>query len=423
MRKVLGVSLGRRSAGIALVESRLGSVRPVKTETVQLPGGNEELPGALEALLKQWKETSSPDGLVLGVGLQHFSHQLIEMPAMSRDDMRRALTFDLEKYLPLPVDEYVFDFIAFPSQQGKAKVLVLSLKRDFIDSLSRAAREAGVRILAVRSSTIESFCGMLETVDKKRCDGLFVNITDQTYEVVGVKDALPVYLKNIPRTTDPTDEIVRLSEVYPGDVYLSGDPDAATAGSLPGKKIQIPLPHVLARSGVRKSALSLDFLPAELAARGRDWYPYLIGGIACASLILFLLTGVVAYIKEVKALRAIESRMDVIRKQASGVLAARRRMEGLDKDRRAIRDFMYKSNIATQALRDLSETLPSDTWLINVSADEKGKVEIEGLTPKTSAVVTALEKSPAFRNVAFSAPIISREGEERFALRMELEGR
>ena len=423
MRKVLGVSLGRKSAGIALVESRLGAVRPVKTETVQLSGSDEERSAAVSEALKRWKHACSPDGLVLGVDLRHFSHQLVEMPAMSRDDMRRALTFDLEKHLPLPVDEYVFDFIAFPAQKGRMKVLVFSLKRDFIDSLSSAAREAGLRILAVRSGTVEAFCSLLEIVDKKKRDGLFVNITDQSYEVVGMKNALPVYLKNIPKTTDPTAEIERLKAVYPGEVFLNGDLDPETAGRVAGKRIQIPLPHAIARSGVKKGPLSMDFLPVELAASGRDWYPYLIGGIACAALTLFLLTGVVSYIKELKALQAVESRLDVIRKQASGVLAARKRMEGLGKDRRVIRDFMSKSNIATQALRDLSETLPPDTWLINVSADDKGRVEIEGLTPKTSAVVTALEKSPAFRNVAFSAPIISREGEERFALRMELEGR
>ncbi len=74
-------------------------------------------------------------------------------------------------------------------------------------------------------------------------------------------------------------------------------------------------------------------------------------------------------------------------------------------------------------MSELSEVLPKDSWLINIAVDDKGKVEIEGFTRKTSSVIAALEKSKAFKNVAFSAPILARDGEERFALTMEVEGR
>jgi hypothetical protein len=48
---------------------------------------------------------------------------------------------------------------------------------------------------------------------------------------------------------------------------------------------------------------------------------------------------------------------------------------------------------------------------------------MEGFSRKTADLVLALEKSGHFRAISFSAPIISREGEERFSLKLEVKSR
>ena len=47
---------------------------------------------------------------------------------------------------------------------------------------------------------------------------------------------------------------------------------------------------------------------------------------------------------------------------------------------------------------------------------------MEGFSPMTADLIVALEKSKAFKNIAFSAPIISKDKVERFALKMEAGG-
>jgi Tfp pilus assembly protein PilN len=71
-------------------------------------------------------------------------------------------------------------------------------------------------------------------------------------------------------------------------------------------------------------------------------------------------------------------------------------------------------------MRDLSRAVPADTWVINLSVDDKGNIEMEGFSRKTSDLVLALEKAGLFKSIAFAAPIISREGEERFSLKLEV---
>jgi len=166
----------------------------------------------------------------------------------------------------------------------------------------------------------------------------------------------------------------------------------------------------------------MDFLPPEFSAAGKDPYPFLIGGFAAAALVLFLATGMTAYLKDRYALGRLEARLSAMRKDAVGALKERRRLEELRAESRDLTEFRGRSNTAVRILSSLSGILPGDAWLINLTVDDKGMVEIEGLAAKTSVVVTAIEKSGAFKEITFSAPIISREGMERFALRLQEAG-
>ncbi len=60
-----------------------------------------------------------------------------------------------------------------------------------------------------------------------------------------------------------------------------------------------------------------------------------------------------------------------------------------------------------------------DAYLTSVSADEKGKVEIEGFAKRAAGIIGPLEKSPLFKDVEFVSPVTVREGMERFSLRMQ----
>jgi len=71
-------------------------------------------------------------------------------------------------------------------------------------------------------------------------------------------------------------------------------------------------------------------------------------------------------------------------------------------------------------LKELTRSVPDNAWIINLVVDDKGLVEIEGFSQKTSDLIMALDKSKLFRNISFAAPILSRDGEERFSLKFEV---
>ena len=425
MPRILGVNVDSGSLNVSLIDSTFRSVKHIKTERTVLPESKEERnSGILEALTK-WQKELMPAGVVIGLPLQNFSWRTIEMPSMKKSDMQHALYFELEKYLPLPMDEYIFDFLfagSGKSGPNMVKVLVLSIKKDILNGLLKTVTEAGMEVLSVRCSTTDILCGVMDIAGEKRLNGIFLNVSDDAYEIVGLNDSLPMYMKKLPKAAAVKDEIAALATQYPGKLYVAGPADQAVTSEFDSRKFQVLAPDLVASSYVKKTFLNLNFLPAEFIKEKKDYYPYIVGGLAAATVLIFLVTGLLAWYKDWRAAEEVEARISAIKSKASGTIEAQKKRDLLQSDMSALLEFQNKSNVTIRVLSTLSKTLPKDAWLMNLSIDDKGKVEMEGFTKKTSNVVVALEKSNVFKNISFSAPIISKNQEERFALKMEVEG-
>jgi len=425
MPKILGVNIDSGSLNVSLIDSTFRSVKHVKTERVVLPEKMEERNTAMAATLTKWQKEYMPKGVVVGLTLQNFSWRTIEMPSMKRADMHKALLFELEKYLPLPVDEYMYDFLVTGSGKtgpNMIKILVLSIKKEILNALLKIVKEAGVEILSVRCSTIDILSGVMDIAGEKKLEGVFVNSTDDSYEIAGLRDSTPVYLKRVPKTADVKDEIEGLAISYPGRVYAAGPMEQSVIGKFDSRKFQLLTPDLLAASIVKKTSFNLNFLPYEFVKPKKDYYPYIIGGFAAVTILIFFLTGLITWYKDRRALERIEARISTIKSKASGMIEAQKKMDLLQNDRKVMIDFLNRSNRPVGIVSTLSKTLPVNAWLINLSIDDKGRVEMEGFSPMTADLIVALEKSKAFKNISFSAPIISKDKVERFALKMEAEG-
>jgi len=425
MPKILGVNIDSGSLNASLIDSTFRSVKHIKTEKTVLPESREERNSAILEVLKKWQKEFMPAGVVIGLPLQNFSWRTIEMPSMKKTDMQNALYFELEKYLPLPMDEYLYDFLVTGSGKtapNMVKVLVFSIKKEILNSLLKIVTEAGLEILSVRCSTTDVLCGVIDISGEKRLDGIFLNVSDDAYEIAGLHDSMPVYMKKVPKAAEVKDEIAALALQYPGKLYVAGPIDQSVSSEFNSRKFQVLTPDLLASSYVKKTLLNLNFLPVEFIKEKKDHYPYIVGGLAAATILIFLLTGVIAWYKDWRAIGEIEAKISAIKSKASGTIEAQKKLDLLKSDMSALLEFQNKSNVTIRVLSTLSKTLPKDAWLMNLSIDDKGKVEMEGFTAKTSNLVVALEKSNAFKNISFSAPIISKDREERFALKMEVEG-
>ncbi len=421
MKRILGVSFGKKSLKASVVDFGFRTVKHVESLSVSLPDGEEEKRTAVIDLLKKWKQHYNPKGMVIGLPLDFFSYQYIDMPSMNRIDMKNALHFELEKYLPLPVEEYIYDFISPTAHADGMKTLVLSVKRDIIDSFLKYAGEADMQILSIGANAMAAVSQLHRIEGAKHINGILINCTADYNEIIGLADSMPVFNKHLSKDADVAGEIERFLSKHSGLVYVNGTLDTSIMERFNSRAVHISTAEALALSGASKSRLSVNFLPPEHVKKGRDVYSYILGGLAIGAVTLFLLTGLVRYAKNASLLSSIKAEIAEVQSEASAVLEGHRKLSSIKKERQVLLDFQSKSNLPIRIISDLSEILSADVWLIKLQIDEEGKIEMEGFAKKSSSLLIGLEESTAFKNVSFSSPIIKRSNEERFSIKMEVE--
>ena len=421
MPRLLGVDIDSRRLRVAVADLGFRRLQVVHEGEIILPGDKEQHAEAFSEALRRWGKEFSPDGVVIGLPLRWFSWTQLDLPAMAAEDARRALRFEMDKYLPLPFDDYRSDFIAVKTE-NRMRTIVFSVRRELVDGCVKAVTDAGLKVAAVRCRTAELLNAVSGGGHVASVAGIFLYASDEDYELMAAGNGSLLQVKRVVPSADLRGELESLRQQYPGKAYAAGDYGLLPEG-IAAERLQLSPARALLATFGGKRKFTLEFMPPELARQKRDYYPYAIAGCAIAAIAFFLLTGIVAYLKDMYTLGAIERQISAIKTRASGVIEARKRLEALQEDRKTVTGFLDHSNLAIKALHELSETVPSDSWIINLSLDDKGNIEMEGFSRKTADLVLALEKSGHFQAISFSAPIISREGEERYSLKLEVKGR
>ena len=167
--------------------------------------------------------------------------------------------------------------------------------------------------------------------------------------------------------------------------------------------------------------MEYDLLPPELKSRPNRWYKALNIGLAGLLLILLTLAFALPVVRYNQTIQALEDEANQARKAA---LRANKIKQALQQLRRQARFVLDKKKAAPPmiiVLEELSQRLPSDTWLTGFQYRD-GKVNIDGKSPAASKLVELLEKSPYLKNVHFVSPITQdrSSGLERFRISMEI---
>jgi hypothetical protein len=416
--RVAGVSLENASLEISVVDKKLGIIKPITSEKIALPESEQERTTILKETFQRLKEKYNVKDIVIGMSFNDFLHNIIDMPSLSRADTRNALFYELEKYLPLPPEEYIYDFSAIEKVQKDIKNLVFSIRRDKISGLIDIIRGAGLTLVGIRCSFIEAINEFIKSNNIK--DAVFIHVTSEAYHTILIRSQRPEWFRYILKGKNALAEFERLIGSFTGSVYISGTAEPGISDKLNAKTFALSLPYVLARSVLRKPKISLNFMPEEFLPEKKDYYPYLLGTMAIVAVILFFLSEIYPYYKDSTALSNVEKRLEGIKAKASGFLEARKEMESIYEKKKFLYEFREKRNLNIKVLAELSTILPKDTWLIGISIDERGKIEIEGFSKHAAGIIKPLSKSKLFTKIRFTSPIVLQNNEEKFSVTMEI---
>ncbi len=198
-----GVDIGSSSIKILVLGSRRGNApRPVIGQQLLGLGQGEET-DVSEHLKTAVEMLGIPIRTInLSVSGSWVIMRVVELPTMSSHELRQALPFEAQRYLPFNLQDVILDGATLgPAGGNKSWVLIAACKKELIerrlDWVKRAGLEAGlidVDALALTNSFLASRGGEISPESTHA----LMNVGAQLTNVVIFRGSLPYLVRDIP---------------------------------------------------------------------------------------------------------------------------------------------------------------------------------------------------------------------------------
>jgi Tfp pilus assembly protein PilN len=446
---VIGLAVRDDRLDCAVVRRRFGQVRVLGAFSVS----TEESPGtALKAKLRDLGVRARR--VHVGIPRRRAVVKAIELPAVAGADLRRMVAFELERHLPFPPGDAIFDFAVLAETPGRpVRVLLAACDRRAVERIGELLKDAGLtpRLLDV---TLHSLAA-LDAPDAPSAASesrVLLHLEESEAELVVARGGRPLLSRAFPLPADPDErrqavatELRRtLGSLDPEDRRLLSEvaftSDGLTLGAgwtdLP-VRTGLRLPPGL--DGVTQSAASVaalalalrvpgrgpvrtNLLPEEARPRPFPWPIAATAALALVTLLLGLAIPGVRAIRDEWTLSALQHRAAELQPKVKEVEQLQSAVERAHRDVATLRSFETQGIHALPVLRELTELLPADVWLTNLSIDRKG-VELAGFAGGASQLIPLLEASPALERVEFTSPVTKGRDREQFRLKGAWEAR
>lgn len=201
-KMTLGVDIGSTSIKVVALGTRKGAgARPLigqhvtPLEAGQEVDASDTLKAAVGALSLPLRSVN------LSVSGQWVIIRVVEMPTMKPAEMKQALPFEAQRYLPFPIQDVVIDGAALGSADAnKMWVLIVACKKELlvrrIDWAKRAGFGVGlidVDALALANSFLAQANGRSSSVTRA-----LINVGAQMTNLVVFKGEVPYLVRDIP---------------------------------------------------------------------------------------------------------------------------------------------------------------------------------------------------------------------------------
>jgi Tfp pilus assembly protein PilN len=434
----LGIEISGKDLRIAAVQHRLRKLQLLYVDEVSnfadLPPDEQKT--AVRNLIK--KHRLSPGRVFLSLPRDRGIVRQIELPNEVGDNLKSAVSLQIESLCPWPTDEIYWSFAHQELKSpGKIVVTVVIVPRANLDpwvdffksiqlplsgaSLSPATCAHGIRALWPDTNpTIALDC------ESGYVDGLLVNSGQlisirETGEDTGAKARGAVeQLLGVGRVQSP--EQARLLMYGAGIVSVEGVED-----------LPLPLENAPANassrfgaiasalSGVKKTGFDCNPLPAEL----RFHRSQLRLVPTYVFLLMTLLLGSAMLLRQPYQSTAYASQLDdeikAIAPEARHVSAQAAELDRLALRYRVLLANLQQKDYVLESLRELAVSLPPTAWLTSFTYQE-GVVTVSGTAVSASEVQKILEDTALFKDVQFTSTV-SRDpdGRERFSIKAPIE--
>ena len=382
--------------------------------------------------------------VAIGLARSAVTVKPIELPAVV-GRTHEMVKFELERHLPIPVDDAAFDFVPLPKEldpeaEGE-RVLIVAADRRVVDSALRLAEEAKLRPVSITVAAHD----LVTLVDTDRRERVaWLHRTGDSTDLLLLQGSDLVWSRSFASTDDAT-LVAETRRSFAGArwrecdaVWVSGD-DAA-AGSLLELGVPITEPPWTERARARMADLAeprgaaelatgtasrrgirpLDLIPAALKPRRFTRQEMFTGGLLAATVLLALVALVLPGLRESRHLARVNAEIARIDPEVRKVERAARELERKRELVSTLERIGSGSLQPLPLLRELTDVVPGDAWVTYLAFDAKG-IELTGQAGAASTLIPLLENSPRFERVEFASPVTRGRDREQFRIRASWE--
>ena len=371
----------------------------------------------------------------------------VELPLAVRENLRETLSYEMEKFVPLPADSVYFDSVVLKLDKTADQLtalLVVSKKTNLHPYLALREALGGLSgIIAPAGALAQVVARLAQEQDAGPAQGFLHQ--DRHATTLGlIRDAALHYGKTIVHGHDPgetdrllTTELAALHRLAaPADAPLplwiappnGGDEPANTVGpsftplpmapsrlELPGREFLPALGAAL--HGLGRDRNRINLLPKELRKKASRTGWYICFGLLLLTLVAGLAWGGGHLVRQRLLIDRLDEQLTRLRAEAETIEQTRTELAELEKKIDAV-NALHGGAPLLDILQELTTIIPSTAWLRTFNYTN-GKIQLDGFADSATALIPLLEESPLFEDVVFNAAITkNKENKEVFRINL-----
>ncbi len=135
---------------------------------------------------------------VISLPEEQVSSHVIELPTMDDSEIEQSLQWQVEQYIPIPLDQAVWSYQVVRRDmmgQGGVEVLVAAVPKSVVEFYRTVAETAGLEVLAVETELMATARAVLQNVSTL---GMIVDIGAKSTDMALVQNGNLLYTRAIP---------------------------------------------------------------------------------------------------------------------------------------------------------------------------------------------------------------------------------
>ncbi len=388
---------------------------------------------------------SVPNGMAI--------QRVVEMPIAIKENLREAVRYELEKYIPIPADAIYFDAQILFEDRGKNKlrVLLLVVKKDDLTPYINLGKDIGNGASGIEiSATAMSNFFVSQSKNIKKQSFIFFLKDNGNYEFGFLRLGRLNYNRTIPAGSSPQDLMVSVAkEIHHFRSHLDITEDCFQIGTdssdndptlfhalerdenITVSPLQLPLSGLpnhklcaafgLAIKGLKQSPMQINFMPLALRKKPSKRVYYIMYTLVGLIVITGMIWGASQVLHQKIMNQQIDDRLDSLKTEVKKVNELQNDVNTLEEQMDQLVQIQQEYVPTLDILKELTDIIPKTGNLHELSISGK-TIRIAGTAESSSEIITLLETSPMFNNVAFQSAITKdKDGFEKFQIGLTVE--